>query len=50
MRTIAGHPQNVLNDILALDTFAGVNDLVVVHHTGSLSYFEFPLGMSSLPF
>ncbi len=33
MRCIAGHPQRVFNDILALDAVFSMKDLVVLHHT-----------------
>jgi carbonic anhydrase len=42
IRVIAGHPQNAMNDILALDAFAKFSDIVVVHHTdcGSTYFTE----------
>lgn len=33
IRVIAGHPQNAMNDILAIDAFVKFSDIVVVHHT-----------------
>ena len=33
MRNVAGHPQHCLNDIVALDAFLDITDIVVVHHT-----------------
>jgi carbonic anhydrase len=42
IRVIAGHPQNAMNDILALDAFLKFTDIVVVHHTdcGSTYFTE----------
>jgi carbonic anhydrase len=42
IRVIAGHPQNAMNDILALDAFLKFSDLIVVHHTdcGSTYFTE----------
>jgi carbonic anhydrase len=41
-RVIAGHPHNVINDILALDAFIKFSDIIVVHHTdcGSTYFTE----------
>lgn len=41
-RVIAGHPQNVMNDILALDALVKFSDIIVVHHTdcGSTYFSE----------
>jgi carbonic anhydrase len=42
IRVIAGHPQNAMNDILALDAFIKFSDIIVVHHTdcGSTYFTE----------
>jgi carbonic anhydrase len=42
IRVIAGHPQNAMNDILALDAFLKFSDIIVVHHTdcGSTYFTE----------
>lgn len=42
IRVIAGHPQNAMNDILALDAFLKLSDIIVVHHTdcGSTYFTE----------
>jgi carbonic anhydrase len=42
IRVIAGHPQNAINDILALDAFLNFSDIIVVHHTdcGSTYFTE----------
>jgi len=42
IRVIAGHPQNAMNDILALDAFLKLSDIIVVHHTdcGSTHFTE----------
>jgi carbonic anhydrase len=42
IRVIAGHPQNAINDILALDAFLKLSDIIVVHHTdcGSTYFTE----------
>jgi carbonic anhydrase len=42
IRVIAGHPQNAMNDILALDAFLNLSDIIVVHHTdcGSTYFTE----------
>ena len=36
MRNICGHIAPILNDIVALDVFLGLSDIMVVHHTGML--------------
>ena len=33
MRCVAGHPQPVFNDILALDTFVSFDEIMILHHT-----------------
>jgi len=40
IRTVGGHVQPILNDIIALDGFIGIKDLLVIHHTdcGTLSF------------
>ena len=42
IRVIAGHPQNAVNDLLALDAFLKLSDIIVVHHTdcGSTYFTE----------
>lgn len=35
MRNVAGHPQTAFKDILVLDTFLQISEIVVMHHTGS---------------
>jgi len=32
-RNAGGHVRPVINDILALDSFLGITDILVIHHT-----------------
>jgi hypothetical protein len=34
IRTVGGHVRPILNDIIALDGFIGIKDILVIHHTG----------------
>ena len=34
LKTVAGHPQQCLNDIAVLDTLAPLENLIIMHHTG----------------
>ena len=33
IRNAGGHVKNAINDILALDSFVGITDILVIHHT-----------------
>ena len=34
VRNTAGHPQSNLNEIIIIDNFLGLADIMIVHHTG----------------
>jgi hypothetical protein len=34
LRNIGGRAEPALENILVLDSFVGVNDIIVIHHTG----------------
>lgn len=34
VRNVGGRAEFAIRDLLVLDTFVGVNDIMVVHHTG----------------
>lgn len=36
MRNVGGHVAPNLNDIVALDSFLGIKEIMIVHHTGKL--------------
>lgn len=35
MRNICGHIEPALNDILALDSFLSLKEIMIIHHTGA---------------
>lgn len=36
MRNVCGHIKPSLNNILALDSFVGLKEIMIIHHTGMM--------------